>query len=172
MTSSFIIVLISSWLVENAKIWNVENTDEYLGMVVCESAEVAATAKAALDGTEISGKQVSVTVEKSEKAAGDEEVPANKEENADDEEENKLKELKKKNEIQRKKGRYLRDEVYDSRSKMRRLKENKRRLEDDKRHYEKSEKKDRGEYLDEKIKLKKARDECKIASSTVLSSIF
>ena len=37
-----------------------------------------------------------------------------------------------------------------------------KRLENDKAHYEKSEKKQRGDYLDEKIKAKKMRDECKL----------
>ena len=134
------------------------HSEKFFGMVVCESAAVANAAKDALDGDEVDGNKLTVRVVKSD-VPEDNNEEEKKEEDSD---EKKLKEIKEKNEIQRKKARYLRDAVYDSRAKMRRLKEDKKRLESDKAHYEKSEKRQRGEYLDEKIKFKKVRDECKL----------
>jgi len=136
----------------------VESTDskKFFGMVVCESAAVANAAKDALDGDEVDGNKLTISIVKSDVPEDTNEKLENKEEDTD---EVKLKAIKEKNEIQRKKARYLRDAVYDSRAKMRRLKEDKKRQENDKAYYEKSEKRHRGEYLDEKIKLKKLRDE-------------
>jgi len=119
---------------------------------------MANSAKDALDGVEVDGNKLTVGIVKSDVP---EENGEKLESNEEDTDKVKLKDIKEKNEIQRKKARYLRDAVYDSRAKMRRLKEDKKRQENDKAYYEKSEKRQRGEYLDEKIKLKKLRDECK-----------
>ena len=96
----------------------------------------------------------------------------NEENKKEDTDEVKLKEIKEKNEIQRKKARYLRDAVYDSRAKMRRLKEEKKKQDSDKAYYEKSEKRQRGEYLDEKIKFKKVREECKLLFLYICRKFF
>jgi len=130
------------------------HSKKFFGMVLCESAAIANAAKDALDGHEVDGKKLTLRIVKSD-------VPEenNEENKKEDTDEAKLKEIKEKNEIQRKKARYLRDAVYDSRAKMRRLKEEKKKQDSDKAYYEKSEKRQRGEYLDEKIKFKKVRDE-------------
>ncbi|CBY38743.1 unnamed protein product [Oikopleura dioica] len=142
--------------VDSVQIVESTHSKKFFGMVVCESATMANSAKDALDGVEVDGNKLTVGIVKSDVP---EENGEKLESNKEDTDKVKLKDMKEKNEIQRKKTRYLRDAVYDSRAKMRRLKEDKKRQENDKAYYEKSEKRQRGEYLDEKIKLKKLRNE-------------